>query len=105
MLFSLFLTLEQIHEGAQLQAGDVRPAATLLHPLQQVEQVIAIGRQAAAEGTVLDAAVQVLQLTQQFQQGLGVTTQLCRQLVELADHAVELLLLALVQTHRAVCSC
>jgi hypothetical protein len=64
MALSRILPLEQIHEGAQLEAGDVGPAATLLHPLQQVEQVIAVGRQAAAEGTVLDAAVQVLQLAE-----------------------------------------
>lgn len=62
---------QQIHERAQLQPGDVGPAAAAFHLGEQGEQAIAVAGQAAAEGAVLDAAVQVLDAAQQIEQGLG----------------------------------
>jgi hypothetical protein len=62
--------LHQVHEGAQLQARDVGPATASLHLLQQIEEKIAIGGKAAAERAILNAAVELLHLAQQGQQGL-----------------------------------
>lgn len=42
---------------AQLQPGDVGPAAAALQVLEQIEQLVAICRQAGAEGAVLDGAM------------------------------------------------
>ena len=86
--------LQQIHEGAQLQAWDVGPAAAPLHFLEQVEQVVAVGGEAVAEGTVLDGAVEVLQLPQQGQQGFRVVAELLGQAIEPVEQAVEVLLLS-----------
>ena len=73
--------LEQIHEGAQLQPRDVGPAPTALDTLQQAEQLAAVGWQAAPEGTVLDGAMQLLELAQQGQQGLRLAFELTCQIV------------------------
>jgi len=65
------VALQQIHEGAQLQAGDVGPAAAALHVSEQGEQLLTVRRQAAAEGAVLNRAMQGFQIPQQGQQLLG----------------------------------
>ena len=44
---------QQLHEGFELEPGDVRPATVLLHGLQQLVELLAIGGQAAAERPVL----------------------------------------------------
>lgn len=91
--------MQQIHEGAQLQAGDVGPAAGLLHALQNTEKPVAIGRQAAAEGTILNRAMGLLQLAQQIQQGLGVVAQLCGHGFESSQLGAEVVLLLARETH------
>ena len=91
--------LEQIHEGAQLQSGDVGPAATAFDALQQAEQLAAIGGEAAAEGPVLNGAVQLLQLPQQRQQGFGLALQFTGEVLELLQLAGEALLLGGGQAH------
>ena len=87
------IPLQQVHKRAQLQPRDVGPAAALLHGAEQVEQLAAVGWQAAAKGAVLQVAVQVLQLTQQSQQGLGLALQLFAKLAQVGEHGFEPLLL------------
>ncbi len=99
MIGTLLIVLQQIHEGAELQAGDVGPAATFLHPLEQGEQVVAICRQAAAERAVLDATVKLFQVPQQSQQALGITGELLRQRLDLGELILEVVVLLVVQTH------
>ncbi len=77
--------LQQIHEGAQLQPGDVGPAARTLHFLEEIEQQVAISRQAGPEGAVLEVPVQVFQLAQQGKQPLGIVIQINRQAVDLVE--------------------
>ena len=50
--------------------------------MKQAEELAAVGGQAAPEGSVLDGAVQLLNLTKQFKQGLGVAVELHRQLLQ-----------------------
>ncbi len=95
--------MQQVQHVAQLRAGDEGPAAAALHALQQLEELAAVVGQAAAEGPVLDGAVQLLQLPQQGQQGLGMTLELCGELFEAGQLAAELGLLRRSQAHEPPC--
>jgi hypothetical protein len=64
--------LEQIKKRAQLQSWDVGPAPTRLHVLEEFEQGASLGRKTGSEGTVLDGAMQMLEMAEQGQQHLGV---------------------------------
>ena len=63
------LPLQQIQEGAQLQAGDIGPAAAVLHRLQQLVEAVAVFGETVAESAILDGAVQLFEPPQQIQQG------------------------------------
>ena len=91
------IALQQIHERAQLKPWNVGPAATLFHRAQQIEQFAAIGRQAAAKGSILKIAMQLFQLPQQGQQGLGLALELDPQAAQLVQDLIEPLLLDAAQ--------
>jgi len=97
MLVVTAIPLQQIHEGAQLQPGDVGPSAAFLHGPQQVEQLGAVGGQAAAKGAVLQVAMQLLDLAQQGQQGLGLTVEIGGNRAQISQGCVEALLLLITQ--------
>ena len=93
MIVAGAVALQQIHEGAQLQSRDVGPTSAPLHPLEKVEQGVAVGWEAAAEGSVLQVAVQLLELPQQFKQGSRLPLQFEPELFEAGEGCLQTLLL------------
>ncbi len=91
MILTGAVALQQIHEGAQLQSRDVGPASAPLHPLEEVEQGVAVGREAAAEGSVLKVAVQLFELPQQFQQGSRLPLQFEPELLKAGESCLQTL--------------
>ncbi len=87
------ILLKQIHEGTQLEPGDVGPASAALHVLKHFEQAVAIGGKAAAEGTVLKAAMQLLQLAEQGKQCLRPGGQLLGEGLQFGQECAQSLLL------------
>ena len=76
----------------QLRSGDVGPAAALLQVLQQFKQLVAVGGQAAAQGAVLDAAMQLFQFSQQVYKRFRLVCQLLRKAEQLGQQGIEALL-------------
>ena len=72
LLGGWLLLLEEIEKRAQLQPGDVGPASTELHVLKKLEQGASLRGKAGSEGTVLDGAMQMLEMAEKGQQHLGV---------------------------------
>ena len=61
--------MQQIQEGAQLQAGDVGPATAIFHGFKQLEEAVAVFGEAVAESAILDGAMQLLEPPRQIEQG------------------------------------
>ena len=70
--------------------------------MKQAEQLAAVGGQAAPEGSVLDGAVQLLNLTKQFKQGIGVAIELLRQLLQALKLVRQVVLLGGSEAHISV---
>ena len=87
-----WLLLELAEEVMQLRSGDVGPAAALLQVLQQFKQLVAVGGQAAAQGAVLDAAMQLFQFSQQVHKRFRLVCQLLRKAEQLGQQGIEALL-------------
>ena len=85
------MLLEQIKKRAQLQPWDIRPAPTQFHVLKELEQGASLGRQTGSEGTVLDGAVQMLQMAEKGQQCLGIIAVSRSDPTDLAEERCECL--------------
>lgn len=81
--------IEHGDERFELKARDVGPAAAALHGLQQIEQLLAVFRQAASESIVLDAAVERFEAAQQAQQGFRVATQVVGYVTQLRQQSIQ----------------
>jgi len=97
MLLLAAIALQQIHERAQLQPGDVGPAAALLHGTQQNEQFGAVGGQATAKRAILQVAVELLDLAQQGEQRLGVAVEIGGDRPQCIESPIETALLLIAQ--------
>ena len=94
---------QQVDEGAQLKPGDVGPTATLLHGLQQGEQLLAIFRKALTEGTLLHVAMHSFKLPQQQEEVVGAVLVLIRDRAEFLQQWCQPIVegLLLLAVHRA----
>ena len=89
--------IEHGDEGFELKARDVGPAAAALHRLEQIEELLAVFRQAAAECIVLNAAVQCFQAAQQSQQGFRIAPQVVSQASQSGEQSIKPILFGLWQ--------
>ena len=85
--------IEHGDERFELKARDVRPAAAALHCLQQIEELLAVFRQAVSERIVLDAAMKGFQAAQKAQQGFRVAAQVVGQASQFRQQSVQPFLL------------
>ena len=85
--------IEHGDERFELKARDIGPAAAALHRLQQIEQLLAVFRQAVSECIVLDAAMKRFQAAQKSQQGFRVAAQVVGQASKFRQQSVQPFLL------------
>ena len=85
--------IEHGDERFELKARDIGPAAAALHRLQQIEQLLAVFRQAVSERIVLDAAMKRFQAAQKGQQGFRIAAQVVGQASQFRQQSVQPFLL------------